>query len=80
MARGPSHAPIVPDGKVLSQQDSRVARLHPSFPGKSSFMAAVVGYVLDESFTHPAIAKITVSEVENLVCIRKAGAAGFAEA
>ena len=40
-------------------------------------MAAIVGYVLGESFTDPQIAEIKVSEAENLVYIRKAGAAGF---
>lgn len=43
----------------------------------SPFMAAVVGYVLGESFTDPEIAEIAVSETENLVYIRKAGAVGF---
>jgi len=40
-------------------------------------MAAVVGFVLGESFTNPEIAELTVSESENLVYIRKAGAVGF---
>ena len=58
--------------------ESLSKKLHPSrFPGMSPFMAAVVGYVLGESFTDPAIAEITVSETENLVYIRKSGAAGF---
>ena len=39
----------------------------------SPFMAAVVGFVLGESFTDPEIAALTVSESENLVYIRKAG-------
>ncbi len=53
-------------------------KLNPSrFPGMSPFMAAVVGFVLDESFTNPQIAEITVSESENLVYIRRAGAVGF---
>jgi hypothetical protein len=53
-------------------------KLHPKrFPNMSPFMAAVVGYVLGESFTNPEIAEITVSEQENLVYIRKAGAVGF---
>ena len=43
----------------------------------SPFMAAVVGYVLGESFTDPAIAEIKISERENLVYIRQAGAVGF---
>ena len=50
-----------------------VAKLRPSrFPGMSPFMTAVVGYVLAESFTEPK-----VSETENLVYIRQAGAVGF---
>ena len=53
-------------------------KLNPSrFPGMSPFMAAVVGYVLGQSFTDPEIAEITVSEQENLVYIRQHGAAGF---
>ena len=53
-------------------------KLRPSrFPGMSPFMAAVVGYVLGESFTEPQIAEIKVSEAENLVYIRQAGAVGF---
>ena len=47
------------------------------FPGMSPFMAAVVGFVLGDSFTEPEIEQITVSEVENLVYIRRAGAVGF---
>ena len=53
-------------------------KLHPDrFDGMSPFMAAVVGYVLGQSFTEPEIAEITVSESENLVYIRQAGAVGF---
>jgi hypothetical protein len=40
-------------------------------------MAAVVGYVLGESFTDPEIAEISVSEAEGIVYFRKAGAVGF---
>lgn len=43
----------------------------------SPFMAAVVGYVLGESYTDPEIAEIAVSESEGLVYIRQAGAVGF---
>jgi len=43
----------------------------------SPFMAAIVGYVLDQAFTEPAIAEIKVSKTENLVYIRQAGAVGF---
>lgn len=54
------------------------SKLRPSrFPGMSPFMAAIVGFVLDESFTEPEIAELTVSETEGLVYIRRAGAAGF---
>lgn len=53
-------------------------KLHPArFPGMSPLMAAIVGYVLGESFTNPAIAELTVSERENLVYIRQEGAVGF---
>ena len=40
-------------------------------------MAAIVGYVLDEAFTEPTIAELTVSEPESVVYIRQKGAAGF---
>ena len=40
-------------------------------------MAAVVGYVMGESFTDPEIVEITVSEAEGIVYFRKAGAVGF---
>lgn len=43
----------------------------------SPFMAGIVGYVLGESWTDPAIAEITVSETEDLVYVRKTGAVGF---
>jgi hypothetical protein len=57
---------------------SLTEKLNPSrFPGMSPMMAAIVGYVLGESFTNPEIAELTVSENENLVYIRKAGAVGF---
>jgi hypothetical protein len=53
-------------------------RLNPGrFPGMSPLMAAIVGYVLDEPFTDPTIAELTVSEEENLVYIRPEGRAGF---
>src|SRR3954453_15969261 len=53
-------------------------KLNPSrFPGMSPLMAAVVGYVLGESYTDPEIAEITVSEAENLAYFRKARAVGF---
>jgi hypothetical protein len=57
---------------------SLTTKLNPRrFPGMSPFMAAVVGFVLDESFTNPQIAELSVSESENIVYIRKAGAVGF---
>lgn len=37
-------------------------------------MAAIVGFVLGESFTNPAIAEIAVSETEGIAYFRKAGA------
>lgn len=43
----------------------------------SPLMAAIVAYVLGESWTDPAIDEITVSEAEDLVYIRKAGSVGF---
>ena len=43
----------------------------------SPFMAAIIGYVLGESYTEPEIAEIAVSEAEGLVYIRRAGGAGF---
>ena len=44
------------------------AKLHPSrFPGMSPLMAAIVGFVLGESFTHPEIGVMTDSEGENLL-------------
>ncbi|MCC7291849.1 MAG: hypothetical protein IT449_07300 [Phycisphaerales bacterium] len=53
-------------------------KLHPDrFTEMSPFMAAIVGYVLGESWTNPAIAEVTVSETEDLVYVRKAGSAGF---
>lgn len=53
-------------------------KLHPDrFTEMSPFMAAIVGYVLGESWTNPAIAEVTVSETEDLVYVRKAGGAGF---
>lgn len=58
--------------------DALKNKLRPSrFPGMSPFMAAIVGYVFGESFTDPEIAELKVSESENLVYIRKAGAVGF---
>jgi hypothetical protein len=43
----------------------------------SPMMAAVVGFVVGEHYTNPEIAEINVSESENIVYIRKAGAVGF---
>ena len=58
--------------------ETLIRKLNPKrFPGMSPFMAAVVGFVLDESFTNPEIAEMTVSESENLVYIRKSGGIGF---
>jgi hypothetical protein len=58
--------------------ETLIRKLNPKrFPGMSPFMAAVVGFVLGESFTNPEIAEMTVSEAENLVYFRKSGAVGF---
>ncbi len=55
-----------------------VQKLNPSrFPGMPPFTAAVVGFILGESFTNPEIAGITVCENENPVYIRQVGAVGF---
>jgi hypothetical protein len=55
-----------------------IEKLHPArFSEMSPLMAAIVGYVLGESFTEPTIAELTVSEQENLVYIRQEGAVGF---
>ena len=55
-------------------------KLHPDrFDGMSPLMAAIVGYVLGESFSTPEIAEIKVSETEDLVHIREVGAATFGE-
>ena len=52
--------------------------MNPSrFPGMSPFMAAIVGYVLEEPFTDPEIAEIKVSETENLVYVRQVGSVRF---
>jgi hypothetical protein len=54
------------------------SKLRPSrFPGMSPLMAAIVGFVLGESFTNPEIVEIAVSETEGIVYFRKAGAVGF---
>lgn len=64
--------------KLCQVTDALKEKLHPRrFPGMSPLMAAVVGYVTEESFTDPEIAEIAVSEQENLVYIRKTGAVGF---
>lgn len=53
-------------------------KLQPDrFTENSPLMAAIVAYVLGESWTDPAIAEITVSETEDLVYVRKARGAGF---
>ena len=46
-------------------------------PGMWPFMAAIVGYVLGESFTEPQIAEIAVRERENLVYVRCVRAVGY---
>ena len=58
--------------------ESLRSKLNPSrFPGMSPFMAAIVGYVLEEPFTDPEIAEIKVSETENLVYVRQVGSVRF---
>lgn len=53
-------------------------RLHPKrFAEMSPFMAAIVAYVLGESWAEPAITEIAVSDTEDLVYIRKADGVGF---
>ncbi|MGC8560815.1 MAG: hypothetical protein ACP5O1_09065 [Phycisphaerae bacterium] len=53
-------------------------KLNPTrFPDMSPLMAAIVGYVLGESYTTPEISEIMVGESDNLVYIRKSGAVGF---
>lgn len=54
-------------------------KLHPDcFTEMSPYMAAIVGYVLGEPLTDPAIAELTVSETEDLMYVSKAGGSGFA--
>ncbi len=43
----------------------------------SPLMAAIVGFVLDESFTKPEIAEISVSESEGFVYLRQQGGGRF---
>jgi len=57
---------------------SLAEKLHPNrFTEMSPFMTAIVAYVLNESWTNPAIAEITVSEAEDLAYVRKTGGTGF---
>lgn len=65
-------------GAILRQMSELRRKLRPDrFDAMSPFMAAVVGYVLEESFTQPEIAEIAVSEQENLAYFRRAGSVGF---
>lgn len=58
--------------------ESLAKKLHPArFTEMSPLMAAIVAYVLGLSWTNPQIDEIAVSEAENFVYIRKAGATGF---
>ena len=53
-------------------------KLHPGrFTAMSGFFAAVVGYVLSESFTNPKILDIKVNEEEGAVYIQHEGDAGY---
>jgi hypothetical protein len=66
------------DSHTKMETPTLAQKLNPSrFPGMSPFMAAIVGFVLGESFTDPEIAELTVSENENVVYIRRTGAIGF---
>jgi hypothetical protein len=57
---------------------SLAEKLNPArFSGMSPLMAAIVGFILNESFTEPSIAELTVSEFESFVYIRQEGAIGF---
>lgn len=57
---------------------SLAEKLNPNrFTAMSGFMAAIVGYVLDQSFTNPQIVEITVSEAEGVAYIREDGDIGF---
>lgn len=53
-------------------------KLHPDrYSEMSPMMAAIVAYVLGESWTSPQITELTVSESEDLVYIRKSDSVGF---
>jgi len=68
-------AGLVRDNSTMT---TRKSKLNPArFPGMSPFMAAVVGFVLGESFTDPEIAEMVVSEAENLVYVRQQNGIGF---
>jgi len=52
--------PASPAASVINQMDALKTKLNLTrFPGMSPMMAAIIGYVLSESFTDPAIAEIT---------------------
>ena len=58
--------------------DSLKRKLDPRrFPGMTPFMMAMLGYVLGEQYTKPEIEELVVSEGDNLVFIRTAGAVKF---
>jgi hypothetical protein len=62
----------------VSRMSNLNRKLRPDrFSEMSPFMAAIVAYVLDESWTDPSITEIMVSETEDLVYVREAGAVGF---
>ena len=51
-------------------------KLHPErFPGMSSKMAAIVGYILDETYTDPAINELVVTS-DGFVLIEHVGEVG----
>ena len=54
-------------------------KLHPKrFPGMSSKMAAIVGYILGEDFTSPKISEMIITS-DDCVLARLAGDYGFNE-
>lgn len=54
------------------------SKLNPAgFSEMSALMAAITGYVLEESYTEPEIAEIAVSEREQLAYIRAKNEVGY---
>lgn len=60
---------------LFHQHIALTQKLHPNrFPGMSTAMAAIVGFVIGERFTQPAIAEIVVTS-DGLVLARTDGEA-----